>query len=123
MSDSGLDVEPVSTRRGIWSVVLAVASPVVGFVVGVVGILVATTQGGMGDPGFAAALGVSNFVATFIAVAMVIAAVVLGVISIARARPQVGRPRRTAAIVLGSFGIGIGALVGLLYVWLLSPLL
>jgi len=47
-----------------------------------------------------------------LAIAMAIAAMILGVTSIVRAAGQVGQSGRTAAIVLGGIGIVLSALMG-----------
>jgi hypothetical protein len=47
-----------------------------------------------------------------LAIAMAIAAMILGVTSIVRAARQVGQSGRTAAIVLGGIGIVLSALMG-----------
>jgi uncharacterized membrane protein len=114
MSDSGLAIEPVSTRRGTWSVVLAVAPAVVGFIAGVVGLFFVVPYT-LGDPRFAAAATVSNLVAAAIAWALAVPAVILGIGSIVHAGPSDGRPRRKKAIVLGSIGISLGGWIILFY--------
>ena len=108
----GIGTKRVSTRRGWWSVGLALGAAVVLWVVGwVVAIAVMTIFGGMGRVpeavGVAFSIGLMGLV-----IAMLITAMILGVTSIVRAWPQVGQSGRTAAIVLGCIGIVLSALLG-----------
>jgi hypothetical protein len=112
----------VSTVRGWWSVVLAVGSPVVGFVLGWALVFALSPIGSMLDPDYMAALRFADIVLFVLIVAMLITAIVFGFTSIARARPQTGRPGRTAAIVLGFIGLLISALVGFLYLFVAGVL-
>ena len=98
----------VSTKPGWWSVGLALGSAVVFWIFAfIVVVAVMANFVGMRD--------VPQEVAGAIyllAIAMVIAAMILGVTSIVRAARQVGQSGRTAAIVLGGIGIVLSALMG-----------
>ena len=113
------DAARVPTARGKWSVALALGSAVVLWVVGALVAIALTPIGSMTDPDYIAALGVASIVVVVLAIAMVIAAVVFGVISIVGAWPHRNRPGRRPAIVLGWIGIGLSALMG----WVLLQIL
>lgn len=115
MDGSDPVLEPVSTTRGTWSVVFAVASPIVGLVVALAGLFIATRQGTLSDPRFATALAVSNLVAIVVLAATATVAVILGITSIVQAWPEKRRPRRSKAIARGWIGIGLTALLVSLY--------
>lgn len=110
----------VSTKRGKWSVFLALGSVAVFLVGNLVFFFLLPMFGTILEPGFQAAARVNTFIVLVIMSGMLIAAVVLGVASIVGAWRQRGRPGRTSAIGLGCVGIVLSALIGF---YLLLPFL
>ncbi len=119
--DVAQGAERVSTKRGWWSVGLALLSSAFQWPVALI-VLIAFGYmfGPMGDPDFQAAFGIAGMVIQGLVVAMVVASVVLGVASIVGAWPKHGRPGRTAAIVLGCIGIVLSAFMAW-YLMLVLP--
>ena len=97
----------VSTGRGLWSVVLALLWPVLGFIVF-----------------FKFGFDVSRVVAPITLFTMLPAALFLGITSIVYASRQTARPGRTEAIVLGWIGTVLSVLIGFpsMFLWLQSLL-
>jgi hypothetical protein len=113
----------VSPAMGVCSIVSAVASPVIWVLAGVWAIFALLPSGEMSQVESAyIPLRVAHRVIYGVAVAMVTVALALGVASIARAWKMRGRAGRTAAIILGSIGAGLGLLIGVFYVWFLIDL-
>ena len=117
--DAARGLARVSTARGKWSVGLALGAPV-GFAAVASLSMYYLTRVGLTNSAYYEALRVIGVVISVLAVAMLIAATILGVASIARAWRQTGRPGRTAAIALGCIGIGVCVMVGLLCLWILT---
>ncbi len=103
----------VSTKHGLWSVVLALGAAVVFWVVGfLVAATVTAIFGGMRDPDAQAAAGVASIVVLLLAIAMVIAGALLGISSIVRAFTQGDQRGRGTAIALGGLGIVLSSAMG-----------
>ncbi|WP_457102090.1 hypothetical protein [Microbacterium sp. P5_E9] len=105
------DPPRVSLALGVWSLSLAIAAPLFGLV-GMFWALIALAPTGSDIQVESAYIpGQTAYrVIGFIVVAMTIAAVVLGIMSIAGARQTTSsRPRRVNGIVLGVWALGISA--------------
>jgi hypothetical protein len=102
-----------SAKPGWWSVGLALGSAVVFWIVGfMVAMAIMAIFGGMLDPDTQAVGGVAAIVIHVLVIAMVIAAMILGVTSIVRAFTLAGQSHRTTAIVLGGIGIVLSTVMG-----------
>jgi uncharacterized membrane protein len=100
-----------STRRGIWSVVLAIGAGVLLPVLNFVALIGLTPIGTWSDPDYLTAVAVAQVVNHVIAIAVAITAMVLGLTSIVGALRQHGQPGRAKAIGLGVAGIALSALM------------
>jgi hypothetical protein len=111
----------VPVKHGWWSIGLALGAAVVFWIVGfLVAVTVTAIFGGTRDPDAQAVSSAAAIVILVLVIAMVIAGLILGVTSIARAVTQDGRSGRTRAIVLGGVGIALSTAMG--FVLLISYL-
>ena len=100
-----------SARRGTWSVALAIGAGVLLPVLNIVAFIGLAFIGTLADPDYRNAVAVAQVVNHGIALAVAMAAMVLGFRSIVGAWRHRGQPERVSAIGLGATGIALGALM------------
>jgi hypothetical protein len=98
-----------STKRGAWSVALAIGSLVLVPVLGFVATFALSPIGGAADLDFQAAFRVALIVIQVIAVAVATTGVFLGATTVVGARRLRGGPERTLVVALGVIGVLVGA--------------